>query len=90
MTTDPTPAQIAERLTEAQRRLVVASAPGGFGRDDCSTGVEIRGSQYRAARTLERLGVGTHTHGSIYGDLYFNTDPLGLAVRAHIMEAQGD
>jgi hypothetical protein len=73
--------RIAAGLTEAQKRLVLASEPGGFGRDDCATGVEIRGAQYRAAKALDDLGVGTYTHGSPYGDLYFNTDGLGLAVR---------
>ena len=75
--------RIAAGLTEAQRRLVLASEPGGWGRDDEAIGVEIRGPQYRAARTLGRLGVGTFSHGSPYGDLYFNT-PLGLEVRAHL------
>lgn len=75
------PADIARALSEAQRRLVIASEPGGYGRDDCATGVEIRGAQYRTARSLERIGVGVYTYGSDFSDLYFNTDDLGLAVR---------
>lgn len=77
-------AEIAEGLTEAQRKLVIASEPGGFGMHDRSIGVEIRGSQYRSAKVLERLGIGFYSHGDSYGDLYFNTDDLGLAVRSHI------
>lgn len=80
--------QIAAGLSEAQRRLVVASEPGGWGRDDCAIGVEIRGSQYRTAKSLEGLGLGTYTHGSPYGDLYFNTE-LGLAVRKIITQEAG-
>jgi len=63
---------------------VLASEPGGFGRDDCAIGVQICGAEYRTARSLERLGVGTYSHGSPFGDLYFNTDDLGLAVRAQL------
>ena len=82
-TTDPS--TIASRLSEAQRKLVMASEPGGWGRDDCACGVEIRGPQYRAAKELARPGLGSYTHGSPYGDLYFNTS-LGLAVRVLISE----
>ena len=81
---------IAEGLTEAQRRMVLASEPGGFGCDDCSTGVEIRGSQYRTAMALQRRGLGTYSHGSSCGDIYFNTDGLGLAVRAYLKEQSHD
>lgn len=84
-----TPEQIAEGLSEAQRRLVLASEPGGFGLPDCSTGVEIRGAQYRTAKSLNRMGVGTYTHGSPYGDLYFNTDALGLSVRRALEKMDG-
>lgn len=86
MTNNPTPKQIAARLTEAQRKLVIASEPGGWGRDDMSIGAEIRGAQYRTAKSLEALGVGTYSHGDPYGDLYFNTNDLGLAVRAILTE----
>jgi hypothetical protein len=81
--------KIAASLTKAQRRLVLASAPGGWGSDDCSTGVEIHGSDYRVAKKLHKLGIGSYTHGSPYGDLYFNTDTLGLAVRS-ILQQQGE
>jgi hypothetical protein len=73
-------------LTKAQRRLVLASEPGAFGREDRAYGVEISGAQYRTAAALERMGVGTYTHGASCGDLYFNTDDLGLAVRALLQE----
>lgn len=79
--------RIAGKLTKAQRELVLASEPGGFGQDDCATGVEIAGPQYRTAASLERLGVGSYSHGSPFGDLYFNTDNLGLRVRT-ILEKQ--
>lgn len=75
------PREIAEGLSEAQKRLVLKSEPGGFGREDCSIGVPISGAQYRSAKALERLGVGTYSYGSEYGDLYFNTDDIGLQVR---------
>lgn len=78
-------ADIARALSEAQRRLVIASEPGGYGRDDCATGVEIRGAQYRTARSLEKLGVGVYSYGSDFQDLYFNTDDLGLAVRDYLL-----
>jgi hypothetical protein len=77
-------ASLVKGLTEAQRKLILESEPGGFGRHDCSIGTPIRGAQYRTAKSLEQLGIGTYTHGSPFGDLYFNTDDLGLVVRAHI------
>lgn len=85
---DMTPEEIARKLTAAQRSLVLASEPGGFGRPDRACGVEIRGAQYRTARRLSEIGVGSFTHGSPYGDLYFNTDDLGLRVRAILEEQQ--
>lgn len=80
-----TPDQIARKLSPAQRSLVLESKPGGWGRDDTAIGVPIRGSQYRTAGVLQRLGVGDYTHGSPFGDLYFNDD-LGLQVRALLTE----
>lgn len=84
-----TPADLARSLSEAQRKLVLASEPGGWGRDDCATGVPISGTQYRTAKVLERLGIGTFSHGSPFGDLYFNTHALGLAVRAELQKERG-
>jgi hypothetical protein len=67
-------------LTPAQKRLVLASGPDDItGEEGC--GVEIRGSAYRVARALESYGLGSYSHGSPYGDLYFNNAD-GLAVRA--------
>jgi len=77
------PAQIARGLTKAQRRWVMASEPGGWGRDDTAVGVPIRGAQFRVARALERLRIGEHTFGSDFEDLYFNNQ-YGLAVRAEL------
>lgn len=82
-----TPTEIASRLTEAQMALIMASEPGGWGREDCACGAEIRGSQYRTAQVLERLEIGSYTHGAPYGDLYFNTS-LGLEVRSLLQEKQ--
>ena len=77
--------KIAEGLTKAQRAMVLASAPGGWGHDDTAIGVPLRGPQYRTARALERLKIGEHTFGSDFEDLYFNNQN-GLAVRAYLME----
>lgn len=82
--------RIAKGLSEAQRALVLASEPGGWGMRACATGTPISGQQYRSARVLHRLGVGTFSHGSPYGDLYFNTDDFGLAVREILTRATAD
>lgn len=79
--------QIAAGLSEAQRRLVLASGPDDITREE-GFGVEIRGSGYRTAKSLEASLIGFYTHGSPYGDLYYNS-PLGLAVRQHLIE-KGD
>lgn len=79
--------EIAGKLTPAMRRLVLASEPGAWGRADDGFGVELSGSAYRTAKSLTALKLGTYTHGSPYGDLYFNNQ-LGLSVR-RILE-QGD
>ena len=75
-----TPDSLTRGLSPAQRRMVLDSKPGGWGRDDTAIGVEIRGSGYRVARALHAKGLGDYTHGSPYGDLYFNNAD-GLAVR---------
>jgi hypothetical protein len=71
---------MAKRLTEPQRRLVLASDPDDITGEEGS-GVPIEGAAYRVARTLHRLGLGTYSHGSPYGDLYFN-NAEGLRLRA--------
>jgi len=77
-------AEIAGKLTGPQRRMLLASEPGGWGRDDTATGVEIRGADYRVAASLEAKGLGDYGHGSPYGDLYFNNAD-GLAIRSYLM-----
>jgi len=83
-------AKIAAGLSEAQRRLVLASEPGAFGRDDTSCGAEVwTGGEHMAALALERKGVGNlcrYAHGMC--SLYFNTNTTGLAVRTYLMETQ--
>lgn len=82
-----TPAQIAAGLSEAQRKMVLASGPDDItGRE--GFGVEIRGSDYRVARVLRTLGIGGYTHGSPYFDMYWN-NAEGLAVRA-ILNQDGE
>lgn len=78
------PADIASKLTEAQRRLVLLSGPDDItGRD--GLGVEIRSNTYRVARRLDVLGLGSYTHGSPTYDMYWNNS-LGLAVRDRLMK----
>ncbi|SNT09542.1 hypothetical protein SAMN06295912_1405 [Sphingomonas laterariae] len=79
-----TPAEIAAKLTGAQRSMVLASGPDDIsGRE--GLGVDIVGSRYRSARALEALGIGHHTHGSEIADMYWNS-AAGLAVREHLMK----
>jgi hypothetical protein len=73
----------AVMLTVAQKRLVLESGPDDITGEE-GTGVPISGSAYRVARALERMGLGTYSHGSPYGDLYFNNAD-GLALREDIM-----
>jgi len=81
------PEQIAARLSPAQRWLVTASEPDDIsGRD--GIGVDLCGSMYRTAKTLQRMGLGDYTHGSFIADMYWNK-PLGLSVRA-ILKEQDD
>jgi hypothetical protein len=70
-------------LTEPQRRLVIASDPDDISGEEGS-GVPITGSDYRVATKLYVLGIGDYSHGSPYGDLYFN-NAAGLAVRAKLL-----
>lgn len=90
MTASPKPdvAEIARGLPKAQRVLVLASEPDDIdGKSGC--GVEIRGPQYKVARSLEAIGLGSFTYGSPYFDMYWNF-ALGLAVRAAITKETGD
>lgn len=74
--------RIAASLSEAQRRMVLASSPDDITGTE-GVGVEIRGAQYNTARHLGSRSLGVFTHGSPFGDLYYNL-PLGLAVRAYL------
>ena len=78
--------RIAAGLTKAQRDLLIASEPGGWGRADMACGVELRGPAYSTAKALAARKLGTFTSGSVYGDLYFNSR-LGLAVRTILEQA---
>lgn len=77
-------AGIVKSLTKAQRALVLASEPDDIN-GESGVGVEIRGPQYRVARSLEALGLGSFTHGSPFYDMYWNFAP-GLAVRSALKE----
>ena len=77
--------EIAKGLTEAQRKMVLASEPGGWGRSDTAIGVPLRGLQFRTARSLEKMRLGEYSFGSCFEDLYFNNQ-LGLSVRAVLQE----
>lgn len=71
------------KLTPAQKRMVIASDPDDIsGEEGC--GVELTGSSYRVARALFLLGLGTYSHGSPFGDLYYNNSE-GLAVRLDLL-----
>jgi hypothetical protein len=72
-------------LTPAQKRMVIASGPNDITGEE-GHGVEIRGADYRVARALELYGLGSYSHGSPYGDLYFN-NAEGLRVREMLEEA---
>ena len=78
-------AKIAASLSEAQKRLVITSGPDDITGKE-GLGVDIRGAQYRTAKSLTALGLGDYTHGSPW-DMYWNR-PLGLAVKVYL-EAKG-
>lgn len=82
-----TEVEIAKGLSEAQRRMVLGSEPGGWGRDDCACGVELTtGAHYAVARALRRKGLGDHDGpGGFLPGLYFNNDS-GLRVRTILQE----
>jgi len=75
--------KLAKSLTKAQRKMVLASEPGGWGRDDTACGVPLKGSGFATARALERKRIGEYTFGSNFEDLYFNNQ-TGLALRNHL------
>ena len=80
--------KVAEGLSEAQRRMVMLSVPGGWGSPSEACGTQVAGPGYRTAKALAALGLGTYSHGSPYGDLYFNSE-FGLEVRAILQEKAG-
>lgn len=75
------------RLTNAQRWLILASGPDDISGEE-GVGVDLRGSMYRTAKKLHRMGLGDYTHGSPIADMYWN-NASGLAVRA-ILESNHD
>ena len=80
-------AKIAASLSEAQKRLVITSGPDDITGKE-GLGVDIRGAQYRTAKSLTALGLGSYTHGSPFGDMYWNY-ALGLAVKAYLEAKDG-
>lgn len=72
--------EIAAKLSPAQRWLVQASGPDDITGQE-GLGIDLRGSMFRVAKALHRLGLGDYTHGSPIADMYWNK-PLGLAVRS--------
>lgn len=83
------PATIAASLSEAQRRIVLESGPGGYGMEDRSVGALLEGpGAIAAGRALERKGLGhVEEGGGGLAWLYFNKDygdSLGLAVRKEL------
>lgn len=72
------------KLTPPQKRLLLESGPDDITGEE-GHGVEIRGADYRVAKALEAKGLGTYTHGSPYGDLYFN-NAEGLNLRDWILD----
>ena len=80
--------EVAASLTEAQRRLLIESGPDEITGEE-GHGVGIRGAQYRVARSLEALGLGSYSHGSPYGDLYFN-NRAGLALQHHLRQQEAE
>lgn len=86
--TTPTKMELAEGLSEAQRRMVLESHPGGWGRDDTACGAELIGAAgWSTARALVRRKLGdiAEDYGMWPPGLYFNNQ-TGLAVRQYIQE----
>lgn len=79
--------EIAGKLTPAQQWLVQASGPDDITGKE-GLGIDLRGSMYRVAKALHRMGLGDYTHGSPIADMYWN-NASGLAVRA-ILESNHD
>lgn len=79
--------EIAAKLTPAQKWLVQASGPDDITGQE-GLGIDLRGSMFRVAKALHRLGLGDYTHGSPIADMYWN-NASGLAVRS-ILEGTSD
>ena len=80
-------AKIAASLSKAQKRLVMASGPDDITGQE-GLGIDIRGAQYRTAKSLTALGLGDYTHGSPFADMYWNRS-LGLAVKTYLEARDG-
>lgn len=83
-------AALASRLTRAQRAMVLASEPGGWGNPNEATGADVMGSSgWATALALERRGMGDieESPGSYPPALYFHNS-TGLAVRHHLLASQ--
>lgn len=78
---------LAKGLSEKQKAMLLESGPDDITGEE-GLGVEIHGSQYRIARALEAAGLGSHTHGDPYFDMYWN-NALGLALRNHLRAQEG-
>lgn len=67
-------------LTPRMKAMVLASEPSELDRTE-GCGVEIcTPADYAVAKALQRRELGSYSHGSPVGDLYFN-NVEGLAVR---------
>lgn len=77
--------RIVKGLSEAQRNMLLASAPDDMtGAEGC--GVDLTtGADYAIAKALERKGLGGREGpgGFRYAGMYWNR-PLGLEVRARL------
>ena len=87
-----TPSQIASTLTEAQRRMLIESGPGGFGRVDTACGAEVIGiGQLSTARSLERKGLGqVDWFPYAYPKHLYFSNSEGLSVREYLLTQDGE
>jgi hypothetical protein len=70
-------------LTPRMQAMILASEPSDLDHRE-GAGVEIRTpADYAVAKALKHRALGTYSHGSPYGDLYFNNSD-GLAVRREL------
>lgn len=71
-------------LTNAERRLIVASDPDDVTGEE-GTGVEVSGSRIRVAQSLERMGFGhLEGPGGALPAMYWN-NKKGLAARVGLV-----